>query len=87
MVKKRNIILLFLLLLTCYLSGCGQQTQHSKNKKLKIYVLTDLEGAAGVVTFQNHSYSTGKFFEKSKILFTKELNAAVEGALEAGATK
>ncbi len=61
--------------------------KETSDKNLKVYMLTDLEGTAGVVTFQNHSYSTGKYYEQSKILFTKELNAAVEGALEAGATE
>ncbi|MFC1562598.1 M55 family metallopeptidase [candidate division KSB1 bacterium] len=89
MIKKRNIILILslTLLLTNILSVYSQKPNPTQKKKLKIYMLTDLEGAAGVVTFQNHSYSTGKYYEQSKNLFTKELNAAVEGALDAGATE
>jgi len=65
----------------------SQQPQFSSNKELKIYILTDLEGVSGVVTFQNHSYSTGKYYEQSKILLTKEINAAVEGLLEEGVSE
>ncbi len=89
MIKKRNIILILLLalLLTFHLSGCSQQSQNSLTKKLKIYILTDLEGVSGVVTFQKYSYSTGIYYEQSKILLTKEINAAVEGLLEEGVSE
>ena len=74
MSKKKKIILFFslLLFLVVLLSGCEQKPQYLKNKKLKIYILTDLEGASGVVTFQNHSYSTGKYYEQSNEDFIHE---------------
>ena len=52
---------------------------------MKVYIMTDLEGAAGVVDFKSQSYATGKYNEEAKHLFTQEVNAAVEGSLSAGA--
>ena len=68
-------------------SGCGRQSQSLPGKDLKVYILTDLEGVSGVVTFQKHSYATGEYYEPSKVLLTKEINAAVEGLLEAGVSE
>jgi D-amino peptidase len=53
---------------------------------LKLYILTDIEGTAGVANFHDYSYETGRFYTMSRHLLTQEVNAAVEGALEAGAT-
>ena len=93
--KKKNIknnltilILSFFILITFSIVCDFQIFGQSKiDKDLKICILTDLEGVSGVVTFENHSYPTGKYYEQSKILLTKEINAAVEGALEAGTTE
>lgn len=52
---------------------------------MKIYVMTDLEGAAGVVDFETQGYDTGKYYEKAKELLTEEVNASARGAIEAGA--
>jgi D-amino peptidase len=52
---------------------------------MKVLMMTDLEGVAGVVTFENDSYPTGKYYEEAKRLLTAEVNAAVEGLLAAGA--
>ena len=54
---------------------------------MKIYIMTDLEGVAGVVDFESQTYDTGKYYEKAKELLTAEVNAAVEGAMRAGATE
>jgi D-amino peptidase len=52
---------------------------------VKLYILTDIEGVAGVANFEDYSYSTGRFYPLSRHLLTMEVNAAVEGALAAGA--
>ncbi|MDP7162154.1 MAG: M55 family metallopeptidase [Phycisphaerae bacterium] len=49
---------------------------------MKVYVCTDLEGVAGVVTFAEHAYPEGKYCQASKKLLTAEVNAAVEGMLD-----
>lgn len=54
---------------------------------MKLYILTDLEGVCGVVNFEEWASPQGKFHEKARHLLTQEVNAAVEGALEAGATE
>jgi len=53
---------------------------------LKVWIMTDMEGVAGVFSFDDASPS-GRRYEKSRSLLTQEVNAAVEGALEAGATE
>lgn len=52
---------------------------------MKIYMGTDLEGVAGVVSFTAQSYPDGRYYDAAKKLLTAEVNAAVEGLLEAGA--
>ena len=54
---------------------------------MKIFILGDLEGAAGVVDFRQQTYSDAKYYEQAKRLATLEVNALAEGALEAGATE
>jgi len=52
---------------------------------MKIYILTDLEGVAGVFKFE-HCSPGQPFYLRSCRLLTQEVNAAVDGALSAGAT-
>ncbi len=54
---------------------------------MKVLMMTDLEGVAGVVTFEQDSYPTGQYYETAKRLLTAEVNAAVDGLMEAGATE
>jgi len=49
-----------------------------------IYLLTDLEGVAGVVAFEEHTYPTARHYEHAKRLLTAEVNAAVDGLLSEG---
>jgi D-amino peptidase len=51
---------------------------------MKAFICTDLEGTAGVVSFEDQAYATGKYYEQAKLLATGEVNAAVEGLLAAG---
>ena len=50
----------------------------------KVIACTDLEGVAGVVSFEQQAFPDGKYYEQAKLLLTAELNAAVEGLLEEG---
>lgn len=54
---------------------------------MKAFLMTDLEGVAGVVSFAEHAYREGRYTEGSKHLLTAEVNACVQGLLEAGATE
>jgi D-amino peptidase len=51
---------------------------------MKVYVGTDLEGVAGVVTFYSQTSPGGAGYEAAKRLLTAEINAAVEGMLAEG---
>ncbi len=51
---------------------------------MKVVMMTDLEGVAGVVSFADQGYESGKYYEAAKKLLTAEVNAAVEGLLAAG---
>ncbi len=51
---------------------------------MKVFMVTDMEGVAGVVSFTEQSYPTGKYYEAAKSLVTGEVNAAVEGLLAEG---
>ena len=60
-----------------------------ENKKKKIYIVTDIEGASGVVTFTDTGRDTnrsGARYEAARLLLTEDVNAAVQGALDGGAT-
>ncbi len=50
----------------------------------RVFIVTDLEGVAGVVSFAEQSYPDGKYYEAAKRLLTAEVNAAVDGLLDAG---
>lgn len=53
--------------------------------EMKVFMSTDMEGVAGVVSFTDQSYPDGKYHEAGKKLVTAEINAAVDGLLDAGA--
>jgi D-amino peptidase len=48
--------------------------------------MTDIEGVAGVISFEDQGYASGKYHQDAKKLLTGEINAAIEGAMEAGVT-
>lgn len=54
---------------------------------MKVYVVCDLEGVAGVVDFKKQCMEEGAYYRQAILMATHELNALVEGALEGGATE
>ncbi|HEX3722025.1 MAG TPA: M55 family metallopeptidase [Nitrolancea sp.] len=54
---------------------------------MKVYISVDIEGVAGVVDRSHGSLTGGAEFALGRRLMTLETNAAIEGALEAGATE
>ena len=54
---------------------------------MKIYIMTDMEGCAGMVNHDDWVMPDGRFYDLGRELLTKEINAAVEGFFTAGATK
>ena len=53
---------------------------------MRILILCDLEGTAGVVDFKTQTYDGGRDNEQAKYLATLEINALIDGAMEEGAT-
>ncbi len=53
---------------------------------MKIYIMTDLEGCAGVIDRENWVLWDSRYYEEAKLLLTEEINAAIQGFYEAGAT-
>jgi D-amino peptidase len=54
---------------------------------VKVYISVDIEGVAGVVDRNHGTLAGGNEYELGRHLMTEETNAAIEGALEAGATE
>jgi len=54
---------------------------------MKIAIMTDVEGVAGVINSTDWIHPDSKYYEQAKVLLTEEVNAAVKGLYEAGATE
>jgi D-amino peptidase len=59
----------------------------SEEAGMKIFVICDLEGVAGVVDKRQQCWVDGDYYLQARRLATLELNALVEGALEGGASE
>lgn len=79
---KRLIFLTFLLLMIILLLN----SQEATKTKLKVFISVDMEGIAGVVAGE-HTSSEGKDYGIARKWMTEETNAAIQGALDAGATE
>lgn len=53
----------------------------------RIFIITDMEGVGGVYSWDEQVAPGQRRFEESRRLLTGEINAAVEGVLEAGASE
>ncbi|MFH1905337.1 MAG: M55 family metallopeptidase [bacterium] len=51
---------------------------------MKIYIMTDLEGVAGILNFEEWCSPESRYYELAKEFLTMEVNAAVSGFLEDG---
>jgi len=54
---------------------------------MRIYIMTDAEGVAGVLDSENWCMPESRYYELGKELLTLEVNAALEGFFSAGATE
>ena len=75
---KRTLALIFAFLCT---------TAFAQSKPLKIFISADMEGVAGVSTWDVQANAKGREYEEFRRIMTQEVNAAVEGAYDAGATE
>lgn len=51
---------------------------------MRLFIMTDLEGVAGVTNGPDYLYPTGRYYDLAKRLLTDEVNAAIAGFAEAG---
>ncbi len=49
--------------------------------------MTDVEGCAGILNFNDWCAPGGRYYEKGKAILTGEVNAAVQGFFAGGATE
>ncbi len=54
---------------------------------MRIYIMTDLEGVAGVLNFVEWCHPGARYYDVAKELLTHEVNAAIDGFLAGGATE
>jgi D-amino peptidase len=52
---------------------------------MKVFIMTDLEGVAGILDFAEWADFGSRYFDRAKMLLTEEVNAAVKGFFSAGA--
>ncbi|UCE41101.1 MAG: M55 family metallopeptidase [Candidatus Aminicenantes bacterium] len=80
---KKGFIFIFIIFLSMFLITA----EHTYGQeKLKVYISVDMEGIAGVVNGEQTSASGGDYGIARRWM-TQEVNAAIRGALEAGATE
>lgn len=85
--RKRMARFYGLLLLTAIAAGPGAPGAAAQAKKLKVYISADMEGIGGVSSWQIQAGSQGREYEKFRRLMTQEVNAAIAGAFDAGASE
>jgi hypothetical protein len=61
------------------------QAAQTSRPPLKVFISVDMEGLAGVATSTDVN-TTGRDYEHFRIIMAAETNAAIEGAIQAGAT-
>lgn len=52
---------------------------------MHVYLMTDLEGVAGIVNFEDYCRPESKYYENARRLLTNEVNAVAEGLFAGGA--
>lgn len=80
---KRTSFVLFIVFF-CFFVWTADQSHGQQN--LKVYISVDMEGIAGVVNSEQTS-SSGSDYGIARRWMTEEVNAAIRGAVEAGATE
>jgi len=79
---KRLVVLAVIVQLVALVSVHDAAAQ----KGLKVFISVDMEGIAGIVT-SDQVTAGGGGYERARLWMTWEANAAIQGALDAGATE
>jgi len=59
----------------------------AQQKGLKVYISADMEGIGGVSSWEVQASAKGREYDQFRRLMTLEVNAAIAGAFDAGATE
>src|SRR4030043_465588 len=78
--KKEILFILSMMFFVCALSGLPAGD-------LKVLISVDMEGITGIVSHDECNPKAGDDYQYFRKIMTREANAAVEGALAAGATE
>jgi D-amino peptidase len=70
----------------CLITLLATSAVNAMEQKLKIYISADMEGIGGVIS-DVQAEPKGRDYEKFRRLMTDEVNAAIAGACDAGATE
>ena len=72
-----------------FLAACGPRVPEAGRRKpvRRIYIMTDLEGVAGVRDSEQWCVPEGRYYDTGRKLLTLEVNAAIEGFFAGGATE
>lgn len=79
---KKTLTIAAVIFLVAALAAAGQQPA----KKLKVFISVDMEGVSGLINWDETSQG-GPDYPLFRKLMTEEANAAIAGALDAGATE
>jgi D-amino peptidase len=79
---KKTLAIIAAVALAATLATAGQQSA----KKLKVFISVDMEGVSGLINWDETAQG-GPDYPLFRKLMTAEANAAIAGALEAGATE
>lgn len=70
-----------------WMAAAALPAQTAAAGRLKVFISADMEGIGGVSSWSVQASSKGREYEKFRQLMTREVNAAIAGAYEAGATE
>jgi D-amino peptidase len=84
---SKEVIMKRIILTTLCILSYGILTGLHAKDGLKVFISVDMEGISGVVSRSDDVSRSGQDYEYFRTIMTKETNAAIEGALAAGATE
>ena len=79
MIKQTTFLIAFLLSIA--------NGSFAQQKGLKVYISADMEGIGGVSSWEVQASAKGREYDQFRRLMTLEVNAAIAGAFDAGATE
>ena len=62
-------------------------TTAEADRPISVYIMTDMEGVAGVLDFEQWTSPESRYYDLGKEFLTLEVNAAIEGFARGGAAE